>query len=53
MIQVEYGGLRILDGQALTSHKIDELADALTAKRRPQRGSTPDQIGSIKLNPTV
>jgi DNA-binding FadR family transcriptional regulator len=50
MIRVEYGGLRILDAQALTSFKIDDLADHLTASRRSQGRL---QSGTIKLKPTV
>jgi CRP-like cAMP-binding protein len=50
MIRVEYGGLRILDAQALTSFKIDDLADHLTASRRSQ---VSPQSGTIKLKPTV
>ena len=50
MIRVEYGGLRILDAQALTGKPIDDLADLLTESRRDQRQS---QSGTIKLKPTV
>lgn len=50
LIRVEYGGLRILDAQALTGRKIDDLADFLTASRRSQGRP---QSGTIKLKPTV
>ena len=50
MIRVEYGGLRILDAQALTGPPIDELADFLSESRRAQ---LKPQSGTIKLKPTV
>lgn len=50
MIRVEYGGLRILDAQALTGHPIDQLTQTLNASRRARHQP---QSGTIRLKPTV